>query len=221
MPTNREISEFLLRACHDLRTPLRAVRAHTELLQKGIGKPGADLMQPIGFVVDAARKADLLVDGIGAYAVALQIYPKTFHPSQLGVLLRSGLAKLAPALQSEGAEVTYDELPRINGNPDRLIELFEKLIRNALDHRGPDAPRVHVNAARQAEGEWSFSVRDNGPGVEATEIETIFRPFEKLHGKGAGLGLATCRAIVEAHGGKMWAEPPPEGGLTIRFTLPE
>jgi signal transduction histidine kinase len=55
--------------------------------------------------------------------------------------------------------------------------------------------------------------------VEPGELERIFLPFEKLHGKSAGLGLATCRAIVEGHGGKIWAEMPPEG-FTVRFTLP-
>jgi signal transduction histidine kinase len=65
-------------------------------------------------------------------------------------------------------------------------------------------------------------VRDNGPGIEAAFLESIFTPFERLHNQcwGAGLGLAICRAIVERHGGRIWAESQPESGATFCFTLP-
>jgi signal transduction histidine kinase len=71
--------------------------------------------------------------------------------------------------------------------------------------------------------DWLFTVRDNGPGIEAAFLESIFTPFERLQVKerwGAGLGLAICRAIVERHGGHIWAESQPESGATLCFTLP-
>ena len=74
------------------------------------------------------------------------------------------------------------------------------------------------------EAEWVFAVRDNGPGVEGAALERIFRPFERLKGgdrTGAGLGLAISRAIVERHGGRMWAESKPGDGATFYFTLPK
>jgi len=115
--------------------------------------------------------------------------------------------------------VTYEELPRVRGNPDALIQLFEQLIRNAIDHRGDAAARVHISAATMDEG-WQVAVQDHGPGVDASELEGIFEPFERLHGSGPGLGLAICRAIVEGHGGRIWAESQLGKGCTIRFTLP-
>ncbi len=84
------------------------------------------------------------------------------------------------------------------------------------------APRIDISACKQAEG-WLFAVRDNGPGIEAAFLESIFTPFERLQHKerrGVGLGLAICRVIVERHGGRIWAESQPETGATLCFTLP-
>ena len=222
MGTNREISELLLRASHDLRTPVRGIGAHAELLLKNLNRPTqpGDFAQSLGFIVDGARTIDRLVDALAGYATALQTDAGTSQSTRMDVLLRGVLAKLQSALRENGAEVTYDELPRVNANPDRMMQLFEQLIRNTLDHRGQDAPRVHISASEHADGGWLFSVRDNGPGIETEELDRVFHPFERLHGKGAGLGLAACRAVVEGHGWKIWAEPAPGGGCAIQFALP-
>src|SRR5215467_467119 len=125
MPTNRETSEFLHRTCHDLRAPLRAIRAHSELLQKHLrnGAPADNIEQSLGFILEGARKADLLIDGLAAYSTALQIEPNSFQPTRLDVMLRSTLAKLQSAIHAASAEVTYGELPRVQGNSDRLAQL--------------------------------------------------------------------------------------------------
>jgi signal transduction histidine kinase len=110
----------------------------------------------------------------------------------------------------------------VSGDPDRLMEVFENLLHNALYYRGPAPPLIHIAAERRAE-EWLFAVRDNGPGVEAADLESIFQPFVRLHGKrreGPGLGLAICRVIVERHGGRIWAESQAGAGAAFLFTLP-
>jgi signal transduction histidine kinase len=222
MESKKEASEFLMRACHDLRTPLRGIRTHAQLLLRDAGRTNAeDFGERLAFIVDGAKRMDLLVEGLAAYAVALDAHQASFQPLKLDVLLRSALARLEKPLREAGAEVTYDELPRVAGNPDRLTQLFEQLLRNAIDHRGADAPRIHVSA-KQANGEWHIAVRDNGPGVEADELERVFRPFERLRGHaaaGPGMGLAICRAIVEAHGGRIWMESEPGNGCTVWFSM--
>src|SRR5580698_3709904 len=91
MPSSRadsELSEFLLRACHDLRGPLRTMRVHSELLvQRGGASPDSE--QSLGFVLSGARTAGALVDGITDYALALVIEPSRFQPVPLDVMLRS------------------------------------------------------------------------------------------------------------------------------------
>jgi light-regulated signal transduction histidine kinase (bacteriophytochrome) len=218
--TDAELSEFLLRACHDLRGPLRSIRAHTELLIKhGVEQP-IDFDQSLGFVVTGAAQASLLVDALTDYSLAVQIEPASFRPVPMEVILRAVLAKLAGPLKESGAAVTYDSLPSASGNADRLMQLFEYLLDNAVRHHGPEPPRIHITAERQ-HGEWLFAVRDNGPGVEGEFLEKIFRPFERIHvNQRPGPGLATCRAIVERHGGTIWAEPGSGGGCIFYFTLP-
>jgi len=222
--SDREMSEFLLRACHDLRSSVRTVRTHSELFLKDTGKEWASgLEQRIGFIVEGASRIDLLVDGLTRYSVALQTAAAPFQSVNLEVLLRSVLAKLHKELGDCGAEVTHSELPQVSGNPDRLMQVLENLLRNALVHRGTDPPRIDVSAGRHGEG-WLVTVHDSGPGVESGALERIFLPFERLHGRthaGAGLGLAICRVIVERHGGRIWAESQEGRGATFCFTLPE
>jgi light-regulated signal transduction histidine kinase (bacteriophytochrome) len=218
-----DVSEFILRACHDLRAPTRAVRTQTELLLRDPeASRNSSLEQRLGLIVEGARKIDLLLDGLAGYSVALQTNPASFQSASMGVMLRSVLAKLSRELRDCGAEVTYDELPAVMGNPDRLLQVLENLIRNALVHRGQVAPHIHVSAVRHAE-EWLFAVHDNGPGVDAASLQKMFMPFERLQGSerpGSGLGLAICREIVERHGGRIWAESQPGCGATFYFTLP-
>ena len=213
------LCEFLLRACHDLRAPLRSVRANAELLRIPEKRDGPDVDQILGFIVDGARRMDSLVDAMVGYTLALHTERRSFLPTRLGVVLRSAIARLAAEIRESGAEVSYGELPRVAGDPDRLAQLFENLFRNALQFRGSTPPRIHVTATSQ-DGAWLVAVRDNGIGVEADSTERIFRPFERLGKGGAGLGLAASWEIVARHGGKIWAECEGGPGVTIFLTLP-
>jgi len=220
--SDREVSDFLLRACHDLRASARAVWTHSELLLKDAGAPrNSSFEQRLGFIVDGSGRIDLLLDGLVNYSLALRTDAASFQSTRTDVLLRSVLAKLDKELRDCGAEAAYGEMPMVTGDADRLMQVFENLLRNAVVHRGEAAPRIHISADRRAEG-WLFTVRDNGPGVEAAFLESIFAPFEKLQGEraGAGLGLAICRIVVERHGGRIWAESQAGNGAAFCFTLP-
>jgi signal transduction histidine kinase len=140
----------------------------------------------------------------------------------MDILLRGVLIKLEAALRESGGEVEAGDLPEVMGQHERLTQLMEQLLRNAIEHRAEAAPRIQVGSERQ-NGTWQFTVLDNGPGVEADYLEKIFLPFERLHKSaqsGAGLGLAICREIVERHGGAIHAESPAGGGAAFRFTVP-
>ena len=221
--TDREVSKLLLRACHDLRSSARAVRIHAELFSKdGMATQGPDLEQRIGFLVEGSRKIDSLLDGLSAYSVALQTDAESFQTVRLGVLLRAAIAKLGKELQRCGGEVSYGELPAVSCNPDRLIQVFEYLLRNAVLYRDSAPPRIRIESTARPDT-WLISVRDNGAGIGKESLESIFEPFERQAARercGPGLGLAICRAIVERHGGAIWAESEPGQGSTFNFTLP-
>ena len=218
-----EVSELLLRACHDLRTSARAIRAHAELLAKSRDAPRpVDFEQRIGFITGGAQQIDQVVDGLSAYAVALEIDETSFTPVPMEVMLRTALAKLARLLAEKNARVTYDRLPAVPGNADRLLQLFENLLRNALAHSNGSAPvQIHIGAELQA-AECIFGVHDNGT-LDDAGTENPFRPFSRTSGsgyEGSGMELAISRAIVMGHGGRIRMERQAGGGSAIYFTLP-
>lgn len=213
-----DISDLLFHVCHELRTSIRSLQVQAQPLLKNVEDP----RNAAGIVLNYSKTIDLLADGLTGYASALAIDEGSFQPVRMDVILRTVLAGLDKELRANNAEATYGELPSVRGDPDRLADLLKNLLRNALRHRGEAPPRIHVTADRQPNG-WLLTVRDNGPGIEAAYLESIFKPFERLHGRkreGPGLGLAICRAIVQRHGGSIWAESEAGQGCTFRFTLP-
>jgi light-regulated signal transduction histidine kinase (bacteriophytochrome) len=221
--SDTELSRFLLRACHDLRSSLRAIRVHTELLQRESAAGVSGLDQHLGFILDGTRRIDLLAEGLSSYSIALQIDEASFQPTRMELALRTARAKLDKELRAEGAEVSSGALPVVSGNTDRLAQVFEILLRNALRYRAEAPLRIHISAEKR-DREWLFSVRDNGRGIEADYLERVFQPFERLHAGNsegaAGMGLTICRAIVERHGGRIRVESEPGAGSTFLFTLP-
>jgi signal transduction histidine kinase len=221
-PDRQDWRDFLLRACHDLRTPLRGIRTNAQLLIRNPEKrSGPELDQILGFMVDGASKADALVDALSNYAIAMQVQ-RDPQPFSVAVALRGALAKVGREIQDSGATITYGDLPRVAADPDRLMQVFENLLRNAIQYRRDIPPSIHVDA-RYEGGEWIFAVRDNGQGIEPQDVERLFRPFERLSRKrgGVGLGLAASREIVARHGGRIWAESAVGEGTTVFFTVAE
>jgi signal transduction histidine kinase len=126
---------------------------------------------------------------------------------------------LAAQIERLEGRVEVGALPVVQASRPGLFRVFQNLIANAFKFHDADAPHVAVSA-RYGDARWAFSVRDNGIGLPTDSA--IFEMFKRGGGEheGSGIGLATCRRIVEAHGGHIWAEPTPGGGSTFLFTLP-
>ena len=117
--------------------------------------------------------------------------------------------------------VTHDPLPTLPVDRGQMVRLFQNLIGNAVKYRKHDQPpRVHISAELNGT-DWIISVRDNGIGFEPEHASAIFDPFKRLHTAeeypGTGVGLAICRRIVQAQGGRIWAESEPGKGTTFSF----
>ena len=120
------------------------------------------------------------------------------------------------------ALVTHDPLPAVKGDSSHFEQLIQNLIGNAIKYRREDVPRVHI-AARDLGREWLFSVSDNGQGIPPQYQTQIFELFKRLHGQqypGSGIGLATCKRLVERYDGRIWVESEAGKGSTFFFTLP-
>jgi signal transduction histidine kinase len=216
---DREIAALLLRACHDLRNPVRAIRTHAEMMAKA--SPPEDGKENLGFILDGARTIELLTEGLADYAGALHVEPRSFQSVPMDVMLRTAISRLDREIHERGASVTSTELPAVSGDAGLLLRVVEQLLRNAVRHSRRNSPHIHV-AARSDGNAWTFAVQDDGCGIDNRYLERIFRPFERLDASnsGVGLGLAICRIILDGHGGKIWAESEPGTGSIFRFTLP-
>ena len=138
-------------------------------------------------------------------------------------------ANLDLLIQKSGGQVTADDLPPVLGSAPQLIQFLQNLVANALKFCDKPVPCVHVSAPNRVESDsedsfWLFSVADNGIGIPASKHKWIFEPFTRLSGRrdrdGTGLGLATCKKLIERHGGTIWCESAPGSGTVFHFTLP-
>jgi chemotaxis family two-component system sensor kinase Cph1 len=133
---------------------------------------------------------------------------------------------LKAEIDSQGTLITSGPLPTIQADPVLIARLFQNLIENSIKYRSDAPPKIHISATDRPDGSWLFRARDNGVGLRPEDCERIFAPFSQVHQSdsvagGIGLGLATCKKIVERHGGRIWAESHPGDGATFLFTIPQ
>ena len=218
--SNLDLQQFAFAASHDLQEPLRTVINQVQLLQKQYQSklgPEADIM--IDFITSASDRMRQMVLDLLSYAQTARA-DIVIAPVNVEGVLAMALANLQLAIENTGARVTFDHLPTVLMDQTQLLQLLQNLIGNALKYRGPEPPRIHLSA--QAAGkEWRFCVEDNGLGIDPQYHEHIFTVFKRLHGPeypGTGIGLATCKRIIERHGGRIWVESEPGKGAKFFFT---
>jgi PAS domain S-box-containing protein len=221
--SNAELEQFAYVASHDLQEPLRMVSSYTQLLARRYrGQLDETADEFIGYAVDGASRMQVLIKDLLTYS-RVGTRDKELVPTNLTVVFDAAESNLRTAIEESGATVTSDQLPTVMGNDVQLTQLFQNLIANAIKFRDEEPPEVHVGAERR-DGNWLFSVRDNGIGLDPQYADRIFVIFQRLHDRtaysGTGIGLAVCKKIVEQHGGRIWVESKPEGGSTFYFTLP-
>jgi light-regulated signal transduction histidine kinase (bacteriophytochrome) len=221
--TNAELRQFAHGASHDLREPLRTISVYSDLLKRDseirLQGKSAEYLE---FIAGSARRMSQLVDALMEYSMAGDATANPPGVVQMDEILRTTLLNLSGSIAESQALITNDQLPCVVGDEVHLGQLMQNLIGNALKYRGNEAPRIHVSARRQPE-EWVFSIADNGQGIAAPYQAQVFNLFTRLHGQnypGSGIGLATCRRIVERYRGRIWVESEENRGSTFFFTLP-
>ena len=222
--SNAELEQFASAASHDLKEPLLAITIDLKLLKKRYeGKLDPEADKFIADTIEEAMHMQTLINDMLSYA-RLGTNSKTFVRTDCTAILKRSLANLRIPLEQSGAVVTHDPLPEIVADPMQLSQLLQNLMNNAIKFRSDEKPRIHISAERN-ETEWVFSVSDNGIGIPAEYSERIFEMFQRLHDKkeypGTGIGLATCKKIVERHGGRIWVKSEPNKGSTFYFTIPD
>lgn len=219
------MSEFTHTVSHDLKAPLRRIGQFCDLLKDEVGdRLGADGTEYVLRLGVNARRLQRLVDDLLSYS-------RTFNSRDpkadldLKKILAEVVDDLDVPVKEQKAQVIVGDLPVLPGYQVRIRELFQNLISNALKYRGREAPVIRIDC-EETEGFYTFSVKDNGEGIESKYHQSIFKAFERLHTQdeieGSGLGLSICSKIVELHKGRIWVESNTDGaGVTFKFTLPK
>jgi PAS domain S-box-containing protein len=222
--SNAALQQFAYVASHDLKEPLRVVTSYLQLLERGYkDRLDAEAGDYIARSVAGSKRMQTLIDDLLAYSRVVT-QPKKLQPLDSAIAVKQALANLETAIKESGAVIQTGDLPTVPADVTLLTQLFQNLIGNAVKFRGSDNVEVRVNAERR-DGQWQFSVRDNGIGIDPQYNERIFGIFQRLHTRqeypGTGIGLAICKRIVEGHGGRIWVESEPGKGATFFFTVPD
>jgi light-regulated signal transduction histidine kinase (bacteriophytochrome) len=131
---------------------------------------------------------------------------------------------LKVTIEENKTDIYIEPMPTIMADGSQMHQVMQNLISNSLKFHGPERPLLHISAKEGAR-EWTFSVKDNGIGLNPEYEEKIFQMFQRLHSQdqypGTGVGLAIVKKIVERHGGRIWVESEEGRGATFFFTIPK
>ena len=207
--SNAELEQFAYVASHDLQEPLRKVTSFCQLLQRRYGgqlDERAD--QYIDFAVDGAKRMQVLINDLLAFSRAGRS-AEELGPVACDAALATATANLSTQIAEAGAVIEAGPLPVVRGQLTLMSVVFQNLIGNALKFTGEQPPRIVITAERDG-AFWSFSVTDNGIGIEPQYADRVFLIFQRLHERaaypGTGIGLAMCRKIIEYFGGRIWLD---------------
>jgi PAS domain S-box-containing protein len=222
--SNEELEQFAYVASHDLQEPLRMVASYTQLLEKRYkDKLDKDADEFINYAVDGANRMQRLINDLLNYS-RVGTRGKPFEMIDCKSVLDQALSNLQMAIAESDAVVTHDALPIIFADESQMVQLFQNLIDNAIKFKSKKTPETHIGI-EEKKTEWTFSVTDNGIGIDPQYKDRIFVIFQHLHRKeeytGTGIGLSLCKRIVERHGGRIWVESELGKGSTFYFTIPK
>lgn len=211
---------------HELRTPLTAIKGYMEGLIDGVLPASAETFEQVHREADRLGR---LVDDLQELSrVEAGAFSLDVHPVHLADLVQTTVKRLSPAYEKKGVGLHWNlpaDLPQVLADEDRVVQVLTNLLGNALMYT-PATGTVTVTAA-QVGGEVQVTVKDTGIGIPAASLPHIFDRFYRVDpsrsrgaGGGSGIGLTIARAIIEAHGGQIWAESGGEGqGSVFIFTL--
>lgn len=222
--SNKDLEQFAYVAAHDLREPLVAIGAYLKVLERltknTIEDTGRKCMAK---AINLVLRMDAMLQGLLAYS-RLALTPVSYDVTDCNVCLADAISNLGLLLKKSGAIITSDTLPSVKVNASQLVQIFQNLIGNAIKYRELEPLRIHIGFVSK-ESEYEFSVSDNGIGIEPPYLDRIFNMFERVKDlsgpSGTGIGLSTCRKIVERYGGRIWVDSKLGKGSTFYFTLPK
>lgn len=219
--------DFIANVSHELRTPLTSIQGYVETLVEDT-KPNPETMREfLGIIHKNATRMNRLTEDLLALAsVESPDYKLVAQPARACALVQDAIESLGGIVVDSEVELESAGAPDtlVMADPDAMNQVFGNLIENAVKY-GKENKRIVVGA-KLLEDEVEFFVQDFGPGIPSEHLDRIFERFYRVdkarsrESGGTGLGLAIVKHIVEAHGGRIWAESELGAGAAFHFTLP-
>ena len=218
-----DLEHFASTASHDLNEPLRIVDGYLALLERRAAARLTDEEKAFfGEAREATGQMRELIDALLAYARTGTAEARR-EELDAGVVAREALRALDAAVRERRAQVEVGPLPRVRADATLLRQVLQNLLANAVKFADAAGPRIALTA-EPSEGGWTFSVRDNGPGIPVADREKVFGMFTRtataVGTSGSGIGLAAAERAVRRHQGRIWVADSPGGGADVRFFLP-
>lgn len=222
--SNELLENFAYIASHDLQEPVRTINSFVQLLKDRYKEQLDETANIyINFIEEGANNINQLIEDLLTYS-RVNTEDSIVEEIDIKQIIQEIERNLGNFLQQNKAKIITKNLPvSIKASKTKMIQLFQNLISNAVKFRKPNEVPVIKVTAKNLEGHWLFSVKDNGIGIAPEFHEQIFVLFKKLSSsdkvKGSGLGLAICKKIIQQCNGKIWLESEVDKGTTFSFTI--
>jgi PAS domain S-box-containing protein len=221
---NNDLKQFAYLSSHQLQEPIRTVRNYIQIIEEDYAQLlDENARKYMGIVRNATERMSYLINTLLEFSRIGRI--STISSSDCGRIVNEVLSDMNFQLGESGAVVEVGAMPKLNIYETEFRQLIQNLVGNALKFiRKGTSPEISITAVRM-NGEYRFSVKDNGIGIDPVHADRIFEIFQRLHlneeeYEGKGVGLAYCRKIVNMHGGEIWVESSPGAGSIFYFTIP-
>ena len=220
--------EFVANVSHELRTPLTSIQGYVETLIEDPNPNSEATLEFLGIILkNASRMKRLTEDLLALASVESPDYKLKLQPVRASVLLRDAMDYVGGRFVDSGVGLQSTGAPDalVMADPDAMHQVFGNLLENALKY-AKTGKRIQVSA-RPLASEVQFTIQDFGPGIASEHLDRIFERFYRVdkarsrESGGTGLGLAIVKHIVQAHGGRIWAESELGNGASFHFTLPQ
>ncbi len=221
--SNSDLQNFAYVASHDLRAPLRTINTFSELLKVKLkDRIDEEEEELLSFIVDSTQSMQQLIKSLLEYSKVNSVKSEMIWVD-IQKLVKDIAKDLQTNIQEKKGKLLFENLPRIKGDKMKLKQLFQNLLVNALKfNKKGKAPIVKIYF-EELDNAWKFYIKDNGVGIPPEFKERIFVLFKRLYSnadyEGTGIGLATCKKVVQQHGGEIGVESEKGKGATFYFTI--
>jgi light-regulated signal transduction histidine kinase (bacteriophytochrome) len=223
--SNKDLEQFAYVTSHDLKAPLRNIASFVQLLNKkyqdNFDEEAREYMM---YILGGVRRLNNLIKDLLQYSRVNRMDAFVEH-IDLHDVTEVVKHNLTEEIERQKAQVNIHRLPILRANYTQMVQLMQNIVSNAIKfNREGVSPIVDIEGS-ETPREVTFSVKDNGIGIDPKHSEKIFSIFQRLHSpdeyEGTGIGLSICKRIVERHKGKIWFESVPGEGATFYVKIPK